>query len=109
MPQSLPATSDMTYSTDADGGAPVALRLTFAGKLTGGYLDFVAERARWLSLSGWAESSGEGMAVVVAAGPEALVGALEMACVLGPLDALVDTLTIETVTEPVPTGFAIRS
>lgn len=108
MPLSFPATSEMTYSTDSDGGAPVSLRLTVAGKLSGGYLDFVAERARWLSLSGWAQSTDDGRAVVVAAGPEALVGALEMACVLGPLDALVDTLTIETVAEPVPTGFAIR-
>jgi acylphosphatase len=109
MPHSVTEISDMAYSTDVDGGAPVALRMTVAGRLSDGYLDFVAERAGWLSLSGWAESHGDGKAIVVAAGPEALVGALEMACVLGPLDALVDTLESEPAGEPVSPGFAIRT
>jgi acylphosphatase len=99
----------MAYSTDADGGAPVALRMNIAGRLGSQFLHFVAERAGWLSLSGWVESLGESNAIVVAAGPEALVGALEMACVLGPLDALVDTLQVEPTVQPVPPGFAIRT
>ncbi len=53
------------------------------------YLAFIAERAHWLDISGWAMATNEGV-TLVAAGPEALVGALEMACTLGPLDALVD-------------------
>ena len=45
---------------------------------------------------------------LVAAGPEALVGALEMACTLGPLDALIER--IEAVEEPgvVSAGVELR-
>jgi len=45
---------------------------------------------------------------LVAAGPEALVGALEMACTLGPLDALVETIEAEEEQGPVPAGFEVR-
>ena len=78
------------------------------GDLGRHFLDFVANRASWLSLSGWAESPSDDHAVVVAAGPEALVGALEMACLLGPIDALVLGLELENETRPVPQGFGIR-
>lgn len=101
----LPA--EYSYSTDVEGGRPVAVRMRIAGDLGGRYLDFVAERAAWLSLSGWA-SVAAGRAEVVAAGPEALVGALEMACVLGPVDALVETLLIEDADELVAAGFVTR-
>jgi acylphosphatase len=71
-------------------------------------LPFVLNRARWLDINGWA-SAEQGAATVVAAGPEALVGALEMACTLGPWDALVEE--IEARDEPglVEPGFDIRS
>lgn len=97
-----------TYSTDVEGGTPVAVRMRIAGMFGADYLGFVASRAQWLSLSGWAATVGPGRAEVVAAGPEALVGALEMACVLGPLDTLVETLDSEPADEPVSEGFAIR-
>lgn len=99
---------EYSYSTDVEGGRPVAVRMQIAGELGRHYLDFVAERASWLSLSGWAASVETGRAEVVAAGPEALVGALEMACVLGPADALVHTLLIEDANEPVAAGFVTR-
>ena len=46
-------------------------------------------------------------AEVSPAGPEALVGALEMACLLGPLDALVESLVPANSDEPVPEGFVL--
>lgn len=109
MDTSRPApAADYSYTTDVEGGAPVAVRMQIAGDLGARYLEFVAERAAWLSLSGWVESRQEGRAEVVAAGPEALVGALEMACVLGPLDALVDTLDLQPEPDAVAPGFAVR-
>ncbi|MEO7222937.1 MAG: hypothetical protein ABIY37_10725 [Devosia sp.] len=98
-----------SYSTDVEGGAPVIVRMRIAGSFEADYLRFVAGRAEWLSLSGWALSLAPGQAEVVAAGPEALVGALEMACMLGPLDTLIDALETEDVAGPVPSGFVIRN
>jgi acylphosphatase len=104
-PSTTPARA---YATDADGQSPVVVRMKVTGDLGRNFLDFVANRASWLSLSGWAESPSHDHAVVVAAGPEALVGALEMACLLGPIDALVHGLELEDETQPVPLGFGIR-
>ncbi len=72
-----------------------------------GYLAFIAERAGWLDLSGWAEATGAQSVRLVAAGPEALVGALEMACTLGPLDALIERIEASDEAGPVASGFAI--
>lgn len=95
----------LEYSSDVEGGAPVRMRFAISGRMeVEGYLDFVAERARWLGLSGRAERSGAQSVSVLAAGPEALVGALEMACLLGPLDALVESLVPASSDEPVPEG-----
>ena len=85
------------------------MRYVIAGRIdVASYLDFIAERAGWLDISGWARAEGAQSVTLVAAGPEALVGALEMACTLGPLNALVES--IEGVFEPeaVAPGFEIR-
>lgn len=97
-----------SYSTDVDGGRPLSVRMQISGKFGGCYFDFVADRAAWLSLSGWIERLPDGDAVVVAAGPEALVGALEMACMLGPIDTLVHALETQIEVRPIPPGFAVR-
>jgi acylphosphatase len=97
------------YSSDVEGGAPVRMRYAISGRMNvSDYLDFVAERAGWLDLSGWVAANDAHSVTLVAAGPEALVGALEMACTLGPLNALVEV--IEGVEEPgaVAVGFEIR-
>lgn len=72
------------------------------------YLAFVAERAAWLGLDGWVAAGDDATVSVAVAGPEVLVGALEMACTLGPLDALIDE--VRPVGEPagITTGFVIR-
>lgn len=96
------------YSTAVEGGAPVRVRYRIAGRIEPRtYLAFVADRARWLAIDGWA-SAAEGQATVVASGPEALVGALEMACTLGPLDALVDEIEADDEPAAVERGFELR-
>jgi acylphosphatase len=104
-----PAPQGHSYSTDVEGGAPVTARMDIAGVFEADYLDFVAGRANWLSLSGWARSAAAGRVEIVAAGPEALVGALEMACVLGPLDTLIESIDSQVVAERVLPGFVIRT
>lgn len=97
------------YSSEVEGGAPVQIRYSISGRIhVPDYLDFIAERACWLDISGWAAATGEKSVTLVAAGPEALVGALEMACALGPLNALVEVLDAVTEQAPVAAGFEIR-
>lgn len=96
------------YSTDFEGGRPVAIRFAIAGRMhVGEYLDFVAERAGWLDISGWVAPA-DGGVTLVAAGPEALVGALEMACTLGPLDALIERVDGVEERGLVARGFEVR-
>lgn len=78
------------------------------GELGRHYPGFVSDRAKWLSLDGWVAATTPGKVEILAAGPEPLVGALEMACLLGPIDALIDTLVSEQASGPVPEGFTIR-
>ena len=102
------ATAAEHYSTDVEGGRLVCRRLAIAGRLPlPDFLDFVAERAGWLSLDGWAAAANGGV-TVVAAGPEALVGALEMACTLGPLAALVEAITTQPEPQVPSPGFSLR-
>ena len=97
------------YSTDIEGGRPVQVRYRIAGRLDAPtYLAFVADRARWLDLRGWVQALDATRIELVAAGPEALVGALEKACTLGPLEALVETIEAEEEPGLVPAGFEVR-
>ena len=99
----------LEYSSDVEGGAPVRVTWAISGRMdVPNYLDFVVERARWLGLDGWVAANDDATVSVAVAGPEALVGALEMACTLGPLDALIDE--VRPVGEPagLPAGFKIR-
>jgi acylphosphatase len=96
------------YSTAVEGGAPVRVRYAITGRIDPAtYLPFVLNRAQWLAIDGWA-SAEYGAAVVVAAGPEALVGALEMACTLGPWDALVEEILVRDEPGVIEGGFEIR-
>ncbi len=97
------------YSSDVEGGAPVQVRYAIEGRIEPvSYLAFVAERARWLDIRGWGQWLGGGRFEIVAAGPEALVGALEMACTLGPLDALVERIEATVDNRFVAAGFEVR-
>lgn len=97
------------YSSDVEGGAPVRVHYAISGRMhLATYLDFVVERATWLGLTGWVAANDDATVALVAAGPEALVGALEMACTLGPSDALIDEVRAVGEPEHVPTGFSIR-
>ena len=98
------------HATDRPHNAQVVQRFELRGDLApGAFLAFVADRAAWLDIDGWAGASADNVVTVVAAGPEAMVGALEMALMLGPLDALVQE--IETYDEPGPVarGFFLNA
>ena len=98
------------YASDIEGGAPVRTRYEISGRINvPDYLDFVAERAAWLNIGGWAAASSEHSVTLVASGPEALVGAFEMACTLGPLNALVETIEATAETPSPAAGFVVRS
>ncbi|HEY9011061.1 MAG TPA: acylphosphatase [Devosia sp.] len=99
----------LEYSSDVEGGAPVRVAWAISGRMdVPSYLDFVVERAQWLGLDGWVAANDDKTVSVAVAGPEALVGALEMACTLGPLDALIDEVRPMDDPGQVPTGFAVR-
>jgi hypothetical protein len=108
-PHDHPASGSNTqsYSTELDGHAVVTRTLHVSGQLGDCYLDFVAGRAAWLSLSGWIEGTSPTSATCVVRGPEALVGALEMACWLGPIDSLIDVVRLEAKSQAVPAGFSV--
>lgn len=99
---------EQAYSTDTEGGRPVQLRFSITGRMhVPSYLEFVAERAGWLGVSGWAAADAEAV-TVVAAGPEAMVGALEMACLLGPLSAIISGISGSDEPGPIAAGFSVR-
>jgi acylphosphatase len=104
---SLPKRNE--YSTAVEGGAPVRVRYAISGRLdVSSYLDFVAERAGWLGISGWVAANDDNSVTLLAAGPEAMVGALEMACTLGPDNALVEDIIATDAPGPAVTGFEVR-
>ena len=98
-----------SYSTEIEGGAPVRLRFAIAGRMSmEPYLEFVAERARWFGINGWIVADGLQRVTLVADGPAAMVGALEMACTLGPITAVIDSVERSAEPTPVDSGFHIR-
>lgn len=80
------------------GQRPVGARMEFHGRLGPAFLAFAKARAQRLDLKGWALLDGSRVLVVVQ-GPEALVGAFEMACCIGPDEEEVLSWTC-TDTEP---------
>jgi len=71
------------------GNRPVTCRLEFRGRLGAAFAEFALLRARRLDLTGTLEA-GETVAVAIVSGPEALVGAFETACCIGPDGAQVE-------------------
>ena len=74
------------------GQRPVTFEFHFEGQLGQSFVDFAAERARRLSLNGTIQH-GETDVLVTLSGPEALLGAFETACCIGPDDSTVDGWT----------------
>jgi acylphosphatase len=98
-----------SYSTDVEGGAIVGLRYAIEGRMrVADYLAFIAERAHWFGISGWVAATGARSVTLVATGPEAMVGALEMACTLGPLNALIERIDSVEERAPIAAGFEVR-
>lgn len=92
-------------------GRWTAAELVFSGRNLGpAFLDFVEDRARRFSLDGWAAPTGRGDVAVTLRGPDALIDMLEIACLLGPIDCLVEGVTVrELPWSTVPDGFSIRA
>ena len=96
------------YSSAVEGDRRVSRRFAIAGRLdVAEYLAFVEERARWFGIDGWAAADDARRVTLVAAGPDAMVGALEMACTLGPLSALIDEIEAADEPAPIGAGFAL--
>jgi acylphosphatase len=80
------------YSTAVEGSAEVSVRYTIRGRLDGpSYIAFVAERAKWFGVRSLVIADHDAIVLRVS-GPEAMVGALEMACTLGPINALIENV-----------------
>ena len=93
------------------GQSSIAVQLTMRGHgLDGSFLSFAADKARRLSLAGWAALPSEGEMTVVVSGPAALIDMLEVACMLGPVDVFVDGIERVHLPEPCssPAGFTIK-
>lgn len=88
------------------GARHVALRFEFFGTLGAPFVAFAVARAGRLDLTGWIAEEGNRVAVYVQ-GPEALVGAFEMACCIGPNRCLVQDWTSDAaLVDPTLTEFA---
>lgn len=73
----------------------IATRLVVRGRGLGArYGHFAEERLRRYGLEGGVEAGHE-RAEIVARGPAALVDMLEVACLLGPAESLVESCTVE--------------
>ena len=84
-------------------------RISIRGRgLDAAFLDFAAERARRFSLDGWAALPRAGEMTIVAAGPLALIDMLEVACMLGPIGALVEAVEREEEREDGAVGAGFR-
>lgn len=95
----------------SSSGPLPSTRLVFAGRgLDRGFLDFLAERADLLSLDGWGRLTSANEVEAVLFGPAALVDMLEVACLLGPVSALVEDVTATPSADaPSTTGFHLRA
>ena len=84
-------------------------QLTIRGRaLDRSFLAFASHRAQRFSLNGWAALRGDELFVVVE-GPDALIDMMEVACMLGPIEALVDHIerSDQVIAPPGATGFRL--
>lgn len=90
------------------GDRPAALEMEFFGTLGSDFIAFATARAARLDLKGWI-SEGGNRVIAHVEGPEALIGAFEMACSIGPDQVAVEDWTCKDVdAERGLTGFARR-
>ena len=93
-----------------DAAPVVGVHVTVEGVVQGvGLRPCVWRLANELGLAGWVKGDADQGVTLVAAGPEAMVGALEMACTLGPLNALIDNVESSPARWPERPGFELRS
>jgi acylphosphatase len=83
-----------------------ALRVVVRGRVQGvGYRAWTVRQARRLGLSGWVRNREDGSVELLAAGPEAALGALLQACRSGPSLARVDGIETHPAEPPAQLGF----
>ncbi len=70
-----------------------AIEITLEGDFqSDSFPDWICHRARLLDLRGWVSQQDETRMTILVAGPDSLIGAMEMACSLGPVDIEVDRI-----------------
>jgi len=69
-----------------------AIEITLAGDFQSDSSSDLFQRARLLDLRGWVSQQDETRMTILVAGPDSLIGAMEMACSLGPVDIEVDRI-----------------
>jgi acylphosphatase len=85
------------------------VRIVLAGRgLDEDFVDFVLDRAHRFSLGG-SVALEDGEIRILAEGPSALIDMMEVACMLGPVQCLVDDVRREPWTGPVPAGRFART
>lgn len=105
----------MVFRRHQDSGAfgrggqrPVSVRMEFTGQLGPVFTTFAQTRAERLDLKGWIIGQ-EHRALVYLDGPEALIGAFEVACCIGPDAATIEDWTCsEAPPDPTVNGFQVR-
>jgi acylphosphatase len=92
------------------GNAIAGSRFRFLGRVKDvGFAGFVVDRARRLDLAGWVREAEDGSVESVVQGPPDLLDAMEQACWLGPIEALVSDIERESIQPNEPyAGFAQR-
>jgi acylphosphatase len=83
--------------------------VTVSGRVQGvGYRRWAEAEARRLGLAGWVRNRRDGTVEALAAGSDEAVGALIVACRIGPRGANVTDVAVEPADgEPVPVGFSV--
>ncbi len=68
-------------------------RIILRGKLhSASVVPWICHRARLLDLKGWVSRDSDCLITIALTGPDALVDAMEVACNLGPMDAMIETI-----------------
>jgi acylphosphatase len=87
-----------------------SVRVRISGRVQGvSFRVWVERRAVALGLSGWVRNLADGDVEAVFSGPADAVEAMLAACRQGPRLARVEKVDVHDTTEPVSSGFAIRS
>jgi len=87
-------------------GEATTIRVRITGRVQGvWYRGWAVDQARRLGLAGWVRNRLDGSVEAVLSGPEDAVRTMIERCRQGPPGAMVNAITEQVETEPVPPGF----